>query len=253
MALSQRYLSLVILLLGLCASGGRAQENVPVDERIEITFTAFAPRAIKNMGYFPEGDRKPVANLKFYNSYRSQVCSYQGGAVLRFYDEDEVAAAIAAAALERPGLPARKPVFVPIAVCAIPKGVTKAFLLFIPRKEAAVGGFKYDIFVMDDGHASVLPGHFVIINASKMELFSRINGVDSKILRGVSAPVKAEKDLVIFMATRTEPEYHKLLIADKWGLGPRQRNLLIFFPPRSATALLPEVVRLNDEIPEDKK
>lgn len=253
MAYTQRYLILVFCLLGLGLGAVRAQETVPEEEQIAVTFTAFAPRAIKGLGYFPDGDKKPVTNVRFYNSYRSPVCVYRGGNVLRFYDEAEVAAAIAAAQPATPGGPVPAPVLRPIAVCAIPKEFKKAFLLFIPRPGAAIGGLKYDIFVMDDGETSVPPGHFVIINASKIEMFSRINGVDSTILRGVSQPIKAEKGLVIFMAARTEPEYHKLLIADTWDLGPRQRNLLIFFPPRTKTALLPDVVRLNDEIPETEK
>lgn len=241
----------------LCLAGALlvAQDSVPEEQRIEIKFTAFAPRAIKGLCYFPDEDQKPAAGMKFYNAYRSPVFEYRGGAVLRFYDQAEVEAAIAAAAAkpQSPGAPPAKPVFTPVAVCAIPQGVQKAFLLFMPRKGAAIGGFKYDIFVMDDGETSVPPGHFVIINASKLEMFSRINGVDSKILRGVSAPIKAEKGLVIFMAARTEPEFHKLLISDTWDLGPQQRNLLIFFPPKSDTALLPEVIRLNDELPDPNK
>jgi hypothetical protein len=255
MALTQRYLIFFGLLTVFLTAGLRAQEAVPVEQRIELKFTAFAPRAIKGLCYFPDGDKEPAAGMKFYNAYRSPVFSYRGGSVLRFYDQAEVEAAIAAVATMPPqqGNPTPKPVFNPVAVCVIPQGVTKAFLLFMPRRGAAIGGFKYDVFVMDDGETSVPPGHFVIINASKLEMFSRINGVDSTILRGVSEPIKAEKGLVIFMAARTEPEFHKLLISDTWDLGPRQRNLLIFFPPKSDTALLPEVIRLNDEVPEEKK
>ncbi len=257
MAKFRRYLTVILVVLGLGAPGVRAQEATDPNATISVKFTVFAPRAVKGMVYFSEGDKKPPSLLKFYNSYRSPVYDYEGGSVLRFYDEAEVAAALtayaAAQAAASPGQVVPKPVLRPTAVCAIPAGATKVFLLFMPRPGAAIGGFKYDIFVMDDGETSVPPGHFVMINASKMEMFARINGNDTKILRGVSAPIKADKDLVIFMAARIEPEYHKLLIADTWDLGPRQRNLLIFFPPRTATALLPDVVRLNDEVPEEKK
>ncbi|MDF3059611.1 MAG: hypothetical protein K0R17_3826 [Rariglobus sp.] len=249
MAYFHRYLIVLVSLTGLLPNLVRGQAGAAAaPAEIEMKFTVFAPRAVKGMGYFPDGNRKPLSNVKFYNSYRSPVYSYKGGAVVRFYDEAEVAVVQAAVAAGRPA-----PVLNPIAVCAIPEGVTTAFLLFIPRSGAAIGGFKFDIFVMDDGEASVPLEHFVIINASKMELLARINGNDTKILRGVSPPIKADKGLVILMAARTEPEYHKLLIADTWDLGPRQRNLVIFFPPRTATALLPDVVRINDQMPEEKK
>ena len=251
MAYSCRHLIVLVAFLGLAAVFVRGQTPTPPEE-IEITFTVFAPRAIKGLGYFPTGDKKPLTGMKFYNSYRSPVFHYRGEAVLYFYDEAEVAAAMAAAVPAYPGGPVPAPVLHPIAACAIPAGVTKAFLLFIPRHGPAIGGFKYDVSVMDDGETGVPPGHFVIINASNLEFVARINKVDTKIHCGVSPVFKADRGLVILLAVRTEPEFHKLMIADQWDLGPRQRNLLIFFPPKSATALLPEIVRLNDEVPDNK-
>ena len=259
MAYIQRYLIVCVTLFALWRCGVmRAEGSTDRSADIALEFTVFAPRAVKGMAYFPEGEKKPVSGLKFYNSYRSPVYAYKGGTVLRFYDEKEAAAAseafaaATAASIEAGTPPPPPPVLRPIALCAIPEGVTKAFLLFIPRPSVAIGGLKYDIFVMDDGETGVPPGHFVIINASNLEFIARINNVDTAIHRGVSPIFKSDRGLVILLAVRTEPEYHKLMIADQWDLGPRQRNLLIFFPPKSPTALLPEIVRLNDEIPEDK-
>lgn len=250
MAYFLRYLIVIAgVVLGF-AGVLRAQAERDPGAEVEITFTVFAPRAVKGIGYFPEGEKGALKGLKFYNSYRSPVMSYRGGSVLRFYEEGAVLAVREAATPLTSGKSVAATLPPPIALCAIPEGVEKAFLLFIPRASPAIGGLKFDIYVMNDGEASIPREHFVIINASKLELLARINGKDTKISRGVSAPIRAEKGLVILAAVREEPEYHKLMISDTWSLGPRQRNLLIFFPPRTATALLPDVVRLNDEMPE---
>jgi hypothetical protein len=219
----------------------------PAAAEIELTFTVFAPRAIRGIGYFSESGGATFERLKFYNSYRSPVMKYRGDPVLRFYREADVVAEREAAGGSSAGMPPSVAQSRPIAQCTIPKGIKKAFVLFIPRMGSA-GEKQFDLFVMDEGEDSIPREHFAIINASGLELLARINGKDTKINAGVSAPIRAEKGLVILAAVRQEPEYHALMINDTWALGPGQRNLLIFFPPRTPTALLPDVVRLTEEM-----
>lgn len=257
MAYFRRHLILTILIIALDACGLRAGEAVTSgagDERIEIKFTVFAPRAVAGLGYFHGGEGDALRAVKFYNAYRSSVYVYRGGAELRFYDVMAVEAARERAMATRgTGRVAPKTELKPLATCAIPKGVTKAFLLFVPRTEGSAGGIgtgsKYDILVVDDGEMAAPAGHVVILNTTQVEFFVRINGTDTRVRAGLNAPVGAGAGRVSFMLVRTEPEYHNLMISDVWEMGPRQRSLVVFFPPRSATGLLPDVVRLNDGPP----
>ena len=275
MAILRRPLNLIrsplvclILAAGVCDVGAQAkapvremekvQTKTPekeagrerADELITCEFTVFAPRAVVGLGYFHGGDGDALRAVKFYNSYRSPVYAYRGGAELRFYDVATVEAARERAMAARgTGRAAAKVELRPVATCVIPKGVTKAFLLFVPRAAGAASngeGVAYDILVLDDGEAAAPAGHVVILNTTRGEFFARINGADTLVRPGLNAPVKVATGRVSFMVVRTEPEYHKLMISDVWEQGPLQRSLLVFFPPRSATALLPDVVRLNE-------
>jgi len=256
MAITRRHLNvirslLVYLLFTAAVCDVRAQAKVQgkeavrerADEMITCEFTVFAPRAVAGLGYFHGGDGDALRAVKFYNSYRSPVYAYRGGAELRFYDVAGVEAARERAMAARgAGRATAKVELMPVATCVIPKGVTKAFLLFVPK----AAGAGYEVLVLDDGEVAAPPGHLVIINTTRLEMLARINGADTTIKPGVSAPIKALKGRVHFQATRTESEYQKLMIADSWELGPHQRSLLLLLPPRSPTALLPDMVRLND-------
>jgi hypothetical protein len=218
---------------------------------VDIEFTVFAPRAIKGVGYLPDtAARDPFKTVRFYNTYRSAVYSYRGAPTVRFYNESDVKAVIAAreSATDKTQIPPPRPV----AECIIPNGVKKAFLLFFPRPNAASGEPKYDIFVMDDGETRLPGGHFVIINASGIEMIGNVNGSDTVIGRGVSKPFAAQDGKVRLGMTRVERAYQSLVMADEWTLEPQQRNLVVMFPPMRGN-LLPNLVRLNDEIPKTEK
>lgn len=252
MAQRIRYLISLLFVFGFYSLASRAQ-GLPVATSAEVSveFTVFAPRALKGVGYLPDtAGREPLRSLKFYNSYRSPVYSYRGASVIRFYDEAEVTAALEARAVAVDKTRVAPPR--PVAECVLPEGVKKAFLLFFPKTDAAAGELKYDIFVMDDGEARLPAGHFMIINASGLEMVGNVNGQSLNIGRGLSAPIAAREGRVRLGMARAEASYSRLLLADEWSLGPRQRNLLVMFPPTRGN-LLPNLVRLNDELPKDTK
>lgn len=250
MAQRIRHLTVLIFTALFFAVAGRAQgAGGATPPQVTVEFTVFAPRAIKGIGYLPDvAAREPLRPLKFYNAYRSPVYDYRGSPVVRFYDEAEVKAALEARALAVDKSKVSPPR--PVAECTVPDGVKKAFLLFFPKPHAQPGELKYDVFMMDEAESRLPAGHFMIINASGVEMLANVNGSEVRIGRGVSAPFAAKNGAVQLGMSRTETAYRSVIMADEWALGPRQRNLLVMFPPARG-GVLPNLVRLNDELPKE--
>jgi hypothetical protein len=253
MAIICRHIIWGVLSVLLLAPGHAQQRPVSVPQ-IELRFTVFGIQALQGLAFLPGVSAKPVA-LKFYNNYRSPLYSYKGERTLAFYDEVELGAAMerAASMPRSPSVEAPPLNVQPVAVCSIPEGVTKAFLLFFNKPAPSEDGIKYEIFVMDDGEINVPAGSFLIINASGLEFAAKINSQVVKIDRGVSAPFRAEDGRVSLKLARLDPGYQNLMLGDQWKLDERHKTILVLFPITSSTNLLPDARRLTERLPADPK
>lgn len=248
MAFSLRYLNRIIGLacLHACAAYAlHAQPHAGPREAVSVAFTVFAPRAVAGLAYLPKANAAATpTRLKFYHSYRSPVYRYEGPAELCFYDEAELTQALRAASEKGAFGDMRLPE--PVACCVIPEGAREVFLLFMPSGT----GRRHDIVVVEENETRLPPGHAVLINVSGLDLVGRINGKTTPIPVGAGDPVPAKNGVVSLAVARTEPKYRRLVVADRWDLGSRQRDRVIIFPPSRPTALLPEIVRVSDLLPE---
>lgn len=224
-------------------SAGPAQAQPQAE--VAMQFNVFAPRVLRGLSYLPANDPERSQTLRFYNNYRSPNYVYRGPASLAIYDEQALAAARATAAAER--MPLILPP--PVAVAAVPPGLTRSFLLFFPRSKPAAGEPRYDVFVLDDGETNVPANHVVVINASRQEWLGQINGQDVTIPRGIMRPIRVVGDTVTIALTSLDPTFQSVILSDRWESDRHQRSLVLLFPPRTPTALLPEMVRLIDTLP----
>lgn len=212
MADAVRYLiAVVCLALAGAGSLSGAPASGSAGPVQQVRFTVYSARPISDVGLAVRAGAAPQ-KVTFYPTARSPRYEYRGTMPLRFVDptSGEV-----------------------VAEAVIPSGIRDALLLFSPATADAAGKagtLRYQIAVLDDSAARQGSGALAIINLSGLELSGTI-GKDAVTLRaGLNPAVAIGRSAKIMFRTAVKGRSYQAY-ANTVQLAPRERALLILFPP----------------------
>jgi hypothetical protein len=232
MAFSLRHLIPTLATRAVCfALNVHASPALDEADEVSVRFTVFALRGVDNLVYQPQPEKTPVP-LTFYSAYRSPVYTYKGPPRLRFFTGATMNAA-------------------PAAVYDIPAGAKTLLLLFSPATDGEGCGAQFTIHGVDDGIESTPAGCFRTINVSGRDYAGNYQDGHLLIPRGVGEAHAAKGRVSLKLATHTQAGWIPCG-RHEFSLSPRDRVMLIFYPPASATSLYPLVRRLTDSVPATK-
>lgn len=196
-------------MLALALFGSMLHGQTPAAVQ-SVRFSVFSAQSIKDVAFMPAARGAPL-KLAFQPTARSVRYEYRGAMPLRFVDAANGAV---------------------VAEANIPAGVQDALLLFSPAEsgKATAGGLRYQIAVLDDGARRHAPGGLAIINLSGLALSGTINKEKVTLKPGLNPTISIGRSAKITLSTifknRTYQSY-----AATVTLGPKERALLILFPP----------------------
>lgn len=199
-----------------------------------VRFTVFAAKPIAGLAFVPKANAAPVKTV-FYPTARSPRYEYRGAMPLRFVD------------------PADNTV---VAEVTIPAGIQDALLLFSPAettgtpaaKGKAAPTLRYQVSVLDDGALRHGAGGLSIVNLSGLEL-SGVVGANAVILTpGLNPTLSIGKSAKVTLRAAAKGKTVQSY-ADSIELGPKNRALLILFPPYYKGSLEAQSRLLIDEPP----
>jgi hypothetical protein len=180
-----------------------AQPAVPA-----VRFTVFSAKPIANLTFVPRANAAP-AKLAFFPTARSARMEYRGAMPIRFTDATTGAV---------------------VAEAMIPPEIREPLLLFSAIEPAPEKGLRYQVAVLDDSAVAHAAGALTIINLSGLALSGNVGTQAVTLQPGLNAPLPVGRSAKIALRTtaksRTVQAY-----ADTVQLTPKQRALLILFPP----------------------
>lgn len=221
-------MGLCCALAGLSAAAGETA-NVPMGPTQQVRFTVFSARPIADVAYAARAGAAPQ-KVTFYPTARSPRYEYRGGMPLRFVDptSGEVVAEV-----------------------IIPPEIREALLLFsVASGEAAgkSGKLRYQVAVLDDSAARHSAGGLAIINLSGLELSGTLGKEAVTLRAGLNPTVAIGRAAKVSLRTsvkgRSYPAY-----ANTVQLAPRERALLILFPPYAKGSVEVQTRLLVDTLP----
>ncbi len=234
MAISFRYLILIIVFSGLAFSAQGQTQPADKPKEVSLQFTVFTLGDLENLSYVPKAKASPTV-LKFYSAYRSPDYAYRGGVELCFFDSKE---------------PGGNPQ--PVAIYTVPDGARKMLLLFFPKAGATGAGLKYDVYGVDDRVEKIPAGSFSIINISGREYLAQYGDSRFNIPKGVGETHAAKGRISLRLATQAEGGWKPSGRHD-FSMTSQDRVTLIFYPPSSGTGIYPIIRRLVDTLPPTEK
>jgi hypothetical protein len=210
MAHAVRYLRRAGAGLLALALGAVAWAQTPAAPAVR--FTVFAPKPVHEVGYMPRSGA-PLQTMTFQPTSRSPRYEYRGTMPLRFVDA--VSGAI-------------------VAEANIPPGLRDALLLFTPVGPAAgkepKSGLRYHVAVLDDSFERHGSGGLAIVNLSGLALVGTVNKGIVTLKAGLNPTLEVGRNATIALRTTVNQRSYPAFSA-KLGLTPRQRALLLLFPP----------------------
>jgi len=234
MAISFRYLILIISFASLALSAQGQEQSAEKPKEVSLQFTVFTLGELENLCYIPKAKAAPMG-LKFYSAYRSSEYVYRGGVDLSFFDGKTGG--------ENPS---------PVAIYTVPEGARKMLLLFFPKKGAAGTGLKYDVYGVDDRIEKTPAGSFSTINISGREYLAQYGDFRITIPQGVGESHAAKGRVSLRLATQAEGGWKPSGRHD-FSMTNQDRVTLIFYPPASGTGIYPIIRRLVDTLPPPEK
>ncbi len=177
-----------------------------------VRFAVFAPKPVREVGFIPRTGG-PLQTLTFQPTARSPRYEYRGAMPLRFIDT-------ASGAI--------------VAEASIPPGIRDALLLFTPLEPAPAAGGKpglrYQVAVLDDGFERHGPGGLAIINLSGLALAGTVNKENVTLKAGLNPTLEVGRRATIALRTPVNQRSYPAFSA-QLSLAPKQRALLLLFPP----------------------
>lgn len=211
-------LSLWVLVSAALASSLPAQTTRPPEQSFH--FTVFSATPITGLVYTPKPKAAPTP-LVFFPTARSPRYEFRGAMPLRLSDQATGAV---------------------VAEAVIPPDIREALLLLAPGEVAAAQAtpnsgagkvptsLKYRVAVVDAGAAHHAAGQLAIINFSGLKLQGKINGQEVVLEDGLNAAQTVGRALAVTLHTVVKGRTFQAYAANL-ALKPRERALLILFPP----------------------
>ena len=209
MADAFRYLTgLALALVGFVAAATAA---APAGVPQQVRFTVFSARPITDVAFVARPGLAPQ-KVAFYPTARSPRYEYRGTTPLRFVDPTSG---------------------VVVAEALIPLEVRDALLLFsplTPETAKSAGTLRYHVAVLDDSAVRHQSGRLAVVNLSGLELSGIVGKEAVKLQTGLNPTVSIGRSTAITLRTsvkgRAFPAYSGTV-----QLAPRERALLLLFPP----------------------
>lgn len=196
-----------------------------------VRFTVFSAKPIADVAYVARAGAAPQ-KLVFYPTARSPRYEYRGVMPLRFIEEATGTV---------------------VAEAIIPPEIREALLLFSPIEPGTAGKgaqkstLRYQVAVLDDGAARHGSGGLAIINFSGLALSGTVNKENVTLRAGLNPTLAVARGANVTLRTtfngRTYQSYAGMV-----SLKPRQRALLILFPPFYKGSLEVQSRLLIDEV-----
>ncbi|MDO8541559.1 MAG: hypothetical protein Q7S40_14065, partial [Opitutaceae bacterium] len=168
----------------------------------------FAARPITDVTFTPRANAA-AQKLTFYPTARSPRYEYRGVMPLHFLDTSGN----------------------PVAEAVIPPEIREALLLFMPVSgEAKADGLRYRVAVLDDSALRHGAGGMAIINLSGLTLGGTVNQTKVALKPGLNPTVAVGRSARVMCRTEVKGKSYQSY-ASTFQLTPKQRALLILFPP----------------------
>lgn len=232
MARCFRYLTLVLAALWVSRSLFAETAERPT---VDLEFSAFSLRALKAVSFEAEPGQGPTT-VQFYTPQRSPRYAYRGPNPVIFFRE------------ERSPLDPLRTIRVPLARATIPEGVHEPLFLFFPRNnpQAPAGQLPYEVYVLDDSWQNFPPRHLLFFNASERRLEGLVGQERLTLEPGLSRAVRVDQRVEVQFKLLFRERFHTTY-AHTLSLNPRERVLILFFPPYYADSLEVQYRILREE------
>jgi len=199
-----------VLWLGLSALiTAWAQTPAPVK------FTVFSAKPIADLQFVPR-QAAVAQKIVFYPTARSPRYEYRGAMPLRFFDATSGAV---------------------VAEATIPSEIREPLLLFLPLEVSGGGDAKkkggalrYQVAVLDDSVARLGRGALAIVNLSGLPLSGTVNKDEVTLRAGLNPALAVGRSAKVALRTTFNKRIYQSYAATV-TLTPKQRALLILFPP----------------------
>ena len=177
-----------------------------------VHFTVFAPKPITDLTFVPRAGAPPQ-KVQFQPTARSIRYEYRGLMPLRFVDELSGGT---------------------VAEVNVPANLRDVLLLFAPLEgadaNAAKGGLKYQVAVLDDSALREAPGGLAIINLSGLALAGTVNKEKVTLKPGLNPAINIGRTANVTLTTTFKNKTYQSYTGTV-TLGRNERALLILFPP----------------------
>lgn len=216
-------IGVILVLASVAGLHAQTAANTPA-----VRFTVFAAKPVSDLAYVVRAGTPPQ-KLAFYPTARSPRYEYRGPMPLRFLDAGSGAV---------------------VAEATIPAGMRDALLLFTPLEAASAGGkastLRYQVAVLDDSSARQASGTVAIINLSGLTLSGTVNKENVTLRAGLNPAIAAGRSATIKLRTIFNKREYQAYGATV-PLAPKQRALVILFPPFNKGSLEVQSRVLLDE------
>lgn len=217
-------------LLAACLGVAHSVFGQPPQQTVR--FAVFSAQPISGLTFSPRPNAA-AQKIVFYPTARSPRYDYRGAMPLRFVDETtgEV-----------------------VAEASIPAEIREPLLLFsaVQNTGKMPVPLKYQIAVLDDSATRLAPGALAIINLSGLALSGTIGRETVTLKAGLNPPLAIGRAAKIELRTKFKNRTYQSY-ANTVQLTPRQRALLVLFPPFNAGSLEVQSRLLIDEPGAQKK
>lgn len=197
------------IVAALLALAGAWAQTAPSGQLVR--FSVFSAQPIKDIAFAPRANAAPQ-KVQFHSTARSTRLEYRGAMPIRFVDTTtgEV-----------------------VAEATVPPDIRDALLLFSPAPASSAKdkkALRYQIAVLDDSGLRHGAGSLAIINLSGLALSGTVGKEKVSLKAGLNPTLAIGRSAPIAFQTSVKDRTYQAF-ASTVQLGPRQRALLILFPP----------------------